>query len=184
MTLAEFLEWDSGDPSGRRWQLVDGEPVPMAVESTNFGTLWAETSTLLANHLVNCGSTCRVAMNPSIIPSVRSHDNLRIANVGVTASSPRGTLEFPDPVLLVELLSPNNHREVRANIWTYTTLPSVQEILVVHSTRIEAELLRRLPDVSWPAQPSVLHDGDALALETIGLTLPVRAMYRTTSLLG
>ena len=26
MTLDEFLSWDPGDPSGARWQLIDGEP--------------------------------------------------------------------------------------------------------------------------------------------------------------
>jgi hypothetical protein len=30
MTVSEFLSWDSGDPSGRLWQLIDGEPVAMA----------------------------------------------------------------------------------------------------------------------------------------------------------
>jgi Uma2 family endonuclease len=87
-----------------------------------------------------------------------------------------------EPVLLVEILSPNNYRETRANVFTYTTLQSVQEILVVHCTRIEAELLRRLPDGSWPKQPLALRDGDAVTLDSVGLTLPVRALYRTTSL--
>ena len=47
-----------------------------------------------------------------------------------------------EPVLLVAILSPSNEAETRANIWAYTTIPSVQELLIVHSTRIEAELLR------------------------------------------
>ncbi len=33
MTVAEFLDWDSGDRTGRRWQLVDGEPQAMAPAS-------------------------------------------------------------------------------------------------------------------------------------------------------
>ncbi len=182
MTLAEFLEWDSGDTSGRHWQLVDGEPVPMPVHSDNYGTLWAEIGAQLGNHLVNAGSACRAAMNPSIIPRVSSEDNLRIPNLGVTCARPLGGLELPDPLLLVEILSPNNYRQVRANIWTYTTLPPVQEILVVQSTRIEAELLRRLPDGNWPARPLPVSDGDTLTLDSIGLTLLLRALYRTTSL--
>ena len=59
----------------------------------------------------------------------------------------------PDPVLLIEILSPSNEAQTRANIWAYTTIPSVREILAVHSTRIEAELLRRNPDGSWPEEP-------------------------------
>jgi hypothetical protein len=34
-------------------------------------------------------------------------------------------------------------------------IPSVRELLVVHSIRIEAELLRRRPDSTWPEQPDI-----------------------------
>lgn len=30
MTVAEFLTWDANDPTGKKWQLIDGEPVAMA----------------------------------------------------------------------------------------------------------------------------------------------------------
>lgn len=33
MTVAEFLAWDSGDRSGRGWQLRDGVPEAMAPAS-------------------------------------------------------------------------------------------------------------------------------------------------------
>ena len=32
-----------------------------------------------------------------------------------------------DPVLLVEILSPSNQAESRANVWAYTTIPSVPD---------------------------------------------------------
>jgi len=182
MTVAEFREWDSGDVSGRRWQLVNGEPVAMAPAAENHGAIQSELERLIGNHLVDRGSRCRVISEPGIIPRVRAAENWRIPDVAVTCAPATGSHEVVEPVLLVEILSPGNHRLTRANVFTCTTVPSVQEILVVHSTRIEAELLRRLPDLSWPAQPLVLHDGEALALESIGMTLPVRAMYRTTSL--
>ncbi len=42
MTVAEFLDWDSDDRSGRQWQLVDGEPVAMAVGHVDHGAMLAE----------------------------------------------------------------------------------------------------------------------------------------------
>ncbi len=182
MTVAEFLEWDPD--SGRRWQLIDGEPVAMAPAGHNHGVIQTELAYLLTAHLIASASMCHAVTAPGIIPRVRATENFRIPDLGVTCTPSTGSVEVPNTVLLVEILSPSNYRQTRANVWSYATLPSVREILVVHSTRIEAELLRRLPDLSWPAQPTVLRDGEALALETIGLTLPVRAMYRTTSLLG
>ena len=42
MTLDEFLAWDSGDRSGRTWQLIDGEPVAMAPGSDAHGAIQSE----------------------------------------------------------------------------------------------------------------------------------------------
>ena len=180
MTVAEFREWDAGD--GRRWQLVDGEPVAMAPAGDNHGSIQTELAYLLTAHLIGLGSRCRAVTTPGVIPRVRETENWRIPDLGVTCTPSTGSLEVPNPVLLVEILSPSNHRQSRANVWTYTTLPSVQELLVVHSTRVEAELLRRLPDGFWPARPLLLRDGETLTLDSVGLSLPLRALYRTTSL--
>ena len=46
MTVDEFLCWDSGERSGRLWQLVDGEPVAMAPGSQNHGALQGEIGRL------------------------------------------------------------------------------------------------------------------------------------------
>ena len=44
-----------------------------------------------------------------------------------------------------------------------------------------AELPRRGPDHAWPRAPLVVSDLDAeVDLRTIGLALPVRALYRNT----
>ena len=86
-----------------------------------------------------------------------------------------------DPVLLIEILSPSNQAETWANVWTYTTMPSVQEILVLKTASIGAELLRRNQDGSWPSQPSTIEAGN-LILESIGFSFPLAAAYRTTRL--
>ena len=180
MTVAEFLVWEPGDH--RRWQLVDGEPVAMAPPSDNHSALQSELAYLLTAHLIAAGSPCRVGTGPGVILRTLKAENWRIPDLGVTCAPVTDTHEMPDPVLLVEILSPGNYRQSRANAWTYMTLPSVREVLVVHGTRIEAELLSRQPDGSWPAEPVRVHDGGTLALGGVGLTLPLRAIYRTTSL--
>jgi Uma2 family endonuclease len=182
MTVTEFLVWDSGDRSGRRWQLVDGEPVAMAPASENHGAIQAELAYLLTAYLRDRNRPCRVVTEPGIIPRLRANENWRIPDLGVTCAPPTGGLEMAEPVLLAEILSPNNYAETRANLWAYTTLPSVRDILVVHSTRIEAEVLRRGPDGTWPEQPLVLRDDEMLELASLGFSAPLRALYRTTSL--
>ncbi|MEO8714307.1 MAG: Uma2 family endonuclease, partial [Acetobacteraceae bacterium] len=182
MTVDEFLEWDTGDNSGARWQLIDGELVAMAPASQPHGAILIEFGRLLANHLLNKGSPCRVIGEPGIIPHVRAKQNFRIPDLGVTCSPDATGIMVPEPVLLIEIMSPSNEAETWANIWSYTTIPSVREILIVHSTRIEAELLRRRDDENWPETPEIIHPPAALRLASIGFSAPLAALYRTTAL--
>ena len=89
---------------------------------------------------------------------------------------------LPDPVLLIEILSPSNEVETWANVWTYASIPSVAEILVIQSTRIGAQLLRRGADGQWPDQPEAIGPDAPLTLTSIDFTVPLRAIYRTTVL--
>ena len=182
MTLTEFLSWDPADPSGRAWQLIDGEPVAMAPGSETHAALQAEIGRRIGNHLADRGSPCRLLSQPGIVPRVRANRNFRIADLAVTCAPPALGLMAADPILLIEILSPSNEAETRANIWAYTTIPSVREILAIHSTRIEAELLRRNADRSWPEEPDILLASDALMLGCIDFATPLIALYRTTAL--
>ena len=84
MTLGEFLSWDPRDPTGRTWQLIDGEPVAMAPRSEVHGALQNEIGRLLGNHLLEQRSACRVLAEPGIVPRVRANRNFRVPNLGVT----------------------------------------------------------------------------------------------------
>jgi Uma2 family endonuclease len=182
MTLTEFLSWDPADPSSRCWQLIDGEPVAMAPGSETHAALQGEIGALLRNHLIGSGSPCRLLSQPGIVPRVRANRNFRIPDLAVTCAPAALGLMVPDPILLIEILSPGNEAQTRANIWAYTTIPSVREILAVHSTRIEAELLRRNSDGSWPEEPDILTGSDKLMLSGIDFVTDLAAFYRSTAL--
>ena len=182
MTLREFLQWEPGDPTVRSWQLIDGKPMAMAPGSDAHGAIQAELATLLRNHLFQRGSPRRVATEPGIVPKLRVNLNYRIPDIGVTRAPPSRGLMFPEPVLLVEILSPSNEIETWANVWTYASIPGLTEILVVHSTHVAAELLRREPSGQWPDEPTVLGPDDLLTLSSVTCSVPLRAIYRTTVL--
>lgn len=182
MTLAEFLEWDSGDRTGARWQLRDGEPEMMAPASDRHGSIAMELGYLLTAHLRTQRSPCRAVSEAGVIPRIRSAENYRIPDIGITCTPATEAIPMPDPVALIEILSPSNERETRANIWAYTTIPSVQEIIVLRSTSIIAEILRRDPDGTWPEKPELLGPDDELRLHSIGFATPLREAYRTAGL--
>jgi Uma2 family endonuclease len=182
MTLTEFLGWTPDDPSGAAYQLIDGEPVPMAPASRNHAALMAEIGRLLGNHLVETGSSCSVLGVLGIVPHVRTDWNFRLPDVGVVCSPPSSDQVVRDPVLLIEILSPNNESQTRSNIWTYTTIPSVREILAIHSTRIEAELVVRHADGNWPETAAMLTGDEQVTLPSSGFAAPLAAFYRATTL--
>lgn len=87
-----------------------------------------------------------------------------------------------DPILLIELLSPGNSEDTRDNVWAYTTIPAVREIVLVHTTQQRVELLRRQPDGSWPADPEIIGQGGTLQLSSIEASFAVADIYAKTHL--
>ena len=180
MTVAEFLAWNQ--PEGQIWQLVDGEPQAMAPANRTHGAIQGELGGLVRDHLRDRGSPCSLVVTPGVIPHVQSDTNIRVPDLAVTCSGyETEETALTDPVLLVEILSPSNQAETWANVWAYTTIPSVQEILVVKTAAIGAELLRRNADGTWPKQPLSIASGDVI-LESIGFQVALTALYRTTRL--
>ncbi|SMF72358.1 Endonuclease, Uma2 family (restriction endonuclease fold) [Azospirillum oryzae] len=184
MTVAEFLDWN-GDGTDTRYELVNGEPRAMAPASITHGILQSTVARLIGNHLADRAPGCHVVTAPGVQPRVRSSHNMRIPDLGVTCTpDERGLRTLPDPVLLIEILSPSNEAETWENVWTYTTLPSVREILVLWTAGIGAELLRRQADGNWPESPLVIMADDVLTLDSIGYQAPLRALYAGTHLVG
>jgi Uma2 family endonuclease len=180
MLVTDFLSWDA--PGPETWQLVDGQPQAMAPATRTHGALQAELAGLIRDALRAAASPCSVIVAPGIVPRFLPAHNVRIPDLAVTCTP--YSMEEPtlsDPVLLVEILSPSNSAETWSNVWTYTTMPSVAEILVIRSTDIGADLLRREADGTSPDQPTRAAEGE-LTLTSIGLTIDIRAPYRTTGL--
>ncbi len=180
MTIPEFLAW--AEEQDGLWQLRDGEPEVINPPAVPHGEIQGELARLLGNHLRASGLPCRVVVTPGVTPHLRSDRNMLVPDLAVTCAPPRADRALSEPVLLVEIMSPSNERQTRANLWAFTTIPSVREILVISSVTIAAELLRRRPDGTWPEQPDMLGPGDGLVLDSIGYAGPLAAAYATTHL--
>jgi Uma2 family endonuclease len=178
MTVDEFLEWDS--PGDYLWQLIDGVPMAMAPPAPIHGAIQNETGRLIENHLVEHGSPCTVIATPGVIPRSLSDRNFMVPDLAVTCSHTDVTGKaVREPVLLIEILSPSNHAETWRNVWAYMTIPALREILVIRTLSVGVELLRRGDDGAWPERPLTFASGE-FTLSSIGLTLPVAALYRST----
>ena len=138
----------------------------------------------LRNHLREKASGCEVVANPGIVPRLLSEHNVRIPDLAVTCSPlAPGQATLSDPVLVIEILSPSNQPETWTNVWAYTSIPSVLEILILRADRIAADLLRRSPQGEWPERPVAITEGEVV-LESIGFRMSLTDLYRGTRFAG
>jgi Uma2 family endonuclease len=178
MSVSDFLAWRP--PSGDRWELVDGMPRAMAPSAPRHGAIQAEAARLIGNRLADLRPACRVITEAGIQPKVRANLNVRVPDLAVTCADwdPDDAL-LREPLVLIEILSPSNEADTWNNVWSYTTIPRVFEILVLHTAEIRADLLRREDDGTWPDNPLTLALGDTVTLESIDFTAAIAAFYRT-----
>jgi Uma2 family endonuclease len=95
----------------------------------------------------------------------------------VTCKPPRrGDQLISDPVLIVEILSPGTAMYDRqTKVADYRRIPSVEEILLIDSTSIFAEVLRREGD-RWITE-IVRGPQATLSLASIGLAAAMSELY-------
>jgi Uma2 family endonuclease len=155
----------------------------MSPASTAHAAIQADLAYELRQHFVNTGSRCRVLTEPGVLTRIRSNINLRAPDVAVSCTPHLpGEQTLPDPILLIEILSPGNASDTWENVWSYATIPTVREIVVLHSTRVLAELLRRQADGNWPEEPEEIGADGTLRLDSVAFSCPLRAVYAQTHL--
>ena len=173
MTLAEFLRWEDGTDT--RYELLRGCPVAMAPPAIAHGILALRLGARI-DAALRSRSPCFGQSEAGIARPDRN-DTCYIADLAVTCTPPeRGQQLLKDPLLIVEILSPGTALYDRqTKVSDYRRIPSVQEILLIDSTSIFAEVLRREGD-RWMTE--ILRDPQAtLSLASIGLTVAISELY-------
>lgn len=181
MTVEAFLAWADRQPG--KWQLVDGWPRARAPASTTHGLIQARAASLIERHIEGTRGPCRTVIAASIVPASFKRRNARGADLAITCSLPaEDEWALKDPVFILEILSPSNEQDTRANVWVYMTMPSVRQILLLASTAVRGEMFQRRDDGTWPEEAQGLAAGDTVRVEPIGFECPLAAFYARTNL--
>ncbi len=174
MTLDAFLAW-ADDGTDQRYELIDGEPVMMAVGSRQHRFLTANLTEALAAECRKLGGL-RALSEAGVVRPGQS-GRYFIADIVVTAETPPGPPYFEHPVLIVEVLSPSTVTVDRhTKLPEYQQFTSVQEIVLVDQDRPRVEVERRGPDGRWHTVVSQGLDA-VLTLQSVPLALPLRSLY-------
>jgi len=170
--VEEFFDWDDGTDT--RYELVTGIPVAKDLPSLNHGEL---AVAIAAETRARLKPPCRVFAEAGI--RLPNRDDVFFQADLAIACGPRTPdgRYLTDPMILFEILSPStmsHDRGIKAS--EYRSIPSVREIVLLHSTAVKAEVWRRT-DLGWMIED--LEGGDAvLRLTAVGIDLPLAVLYR------
>ena len=175
MTADEFLTFDGeGDT---RYQLIDGVPKAMPLGGDAHGTIvgnaCGEIHRAVADH-----PTCRGVAAAGIRVDDRNHYQ---ADAVATCAPPRGGPYVCDPLLIVEVLSPETRDEdLGVKLPRYKGLPSVREVWVIDSRERWVQVWRR-SEGGWPA-PLLLRGSATFRSDALDDEVELDRLYRNSGL--
>ncbi len=175
LTVEEFLTWESGGDT--RYELIGGVPVAMAPPSRAH-RLIATNLTLAVGGALSRRPGCTVEQEAGVGAVHDATGTLYQADLAVTCTPHRpGQQAIPDPILIVEILSPSTERhDRRTKLPDYRALPSVQEIVLIDQAQPFVEIHRRAGEDQWLTE--LLRGTDAvLRLDSAGLALSLATLY-------
>jgi Uma2 family endonuclease len=170
MTVAEFLDWDDGTDT--RYELIDGRPIAMAPVAASHSIIAVNLGFELKSRLK---APCFAGGEAGIKRPDR--DDLFYEADIVVSCTPvgPGTRVIPDPVVVIEVLSPSTIEHDRGRkAYDYSQIDSVQEIVLVSSEQRHVGIWRRR-GTKWELENLI---GDAnVELEAVGVAIPFAAIY-------
>ena len=178
MSVEDFLSWDDGTDT--TYELHEGRVVAMAPPGRFHRILAGAMAGRIAAALSGGAAAGRGGCHLELDGAVRS-DGLRrslfVPDMLVSCAPIRpGDQITPDPVLIVEILSPSTEKVDRGvKLAAYRATASVQEILILDSRQIAAEVYRRTAQ-GWTSD-LLVEAGAVLHLRTIGLSVPLGEIY-------
>ena len=177
MTADEFLAWAMDQPEGR-YELASGEVIAMAPERVAHNLVKAEAWRALRDAVRDAGLSCQVFA-----------DGMAVRIDGSTVYEPDASLrcgprlddaavEFCDPVLVVEVLSPSTRaRDAGAKLEDYFRLPSVRHYLILRTDRRSAIHHARREDGTITT--AIATEGD-LRFDPPGIVVLLDAIFAST----
>ena len=134
MDVDAFLAWADGRPG--RWELRDGQPVMMAPERAAHAlTKYAAQETLKAA-IREAGLPCRMFPDGMTVRITSRTAFEPDALVVCPPPADLNTMEIPNPVLIVEVLSPSTAGDDHGvKLDGYFALPSVAHYLILDADR-------------------------------------------------
>ena len=178
MTLDEFLHWDDGTDT--RYELIGGFPVAMAPPAAAHRMLAARLISRIDAALEK-RRPCNAQGDAGVARPERL-DTYFEADIAATCERHEfGQQALKEPFLIVEILSPSTERhDRRVKLPAYRQIETVQEIALVASDEIYAEVHRRA-GAQWITD--ILRGSEAvLSLASVPVVIQLSSLFEGIAL--
>jgi Uma2 family endonuclease len=174
MTREEFMAWVDQQPSGR-FERIDGIVVAMAPERASHNRRKGAARDALRRAVREAGLTSYEAFGDGMTVQVENSDFEPDAVLRCGPLLPGDVTTVPDPVVLVEVLSPDSGTRDRATkLRAYFRLESVRHYLIVWPDEQRIVRHSRMPDGEIATQ--VFVSGE-IRLDPPGIMMMVEEFY-------
>jgi len=173
MTLDEFLRWDDGTET--HYELIGGFPVAMTPPTEAHRILAMRLGSRI-DAALSKRRPCNAQIEAGVIRADRA-DTYFEADIAATCEgNESGRQAIKDPFLIVEILSPSTERhDRRVKLPAYRQIATVQEIVLIASDGLYAELHRRAGG-QWITEILRVREA-AIALTSVGIEVSMSDLY-------
>ena len=173
MTVDDFLHWEDGTDT--RYELVGGFAFAMAPPEPSHSRLAGRLGGAI-DAALRSRRACAMHPEAGIARSDQS-DSCYTADIAVTCEALRREDRLiRNPILIVEVLSPSTAAfDRQTKVADYRQIPSVEEILLIDSESVFAEMLRRDGD-RWITE-IVQGPAATLSLRSVPLSIAMAELY-------
>lgn len=174
MTREEFLAWVDQQPSGR-FERIDGVVVATVPERASHNLRKGSARDALRRAVREAGLTSCQVFGDGMTIQVENSDFQPDALLRCGPLLPGNSTTVPDPVVLVEVLSPDSGTRDRATkLRAYFKLPSVQHYLIVWPD--EQRIVRHLRMSNDEVATQTFVSGE-ISLGPPGIVMTVEEFY-------
>jgi hypothetical protein len=174
MTRQEYLAWAEQQPTGR-YERINGIVIAMAPERSAHNLRKAAAFNALRRAVRAAGLTTCQVFTDGMTVSVEDSDFEPDASLRCGPRLPGSAMHVPDPVILVEVLSPDSGTRDRSTKFrAYFKLPTVHHYLIVWPEEQRIVCHSRLPNGDLATQ--VFEHGE-IPLSPPGIAVTVEAFY-------
>ena len=130
MTVGEFLPWAKQQPE--RWELLDGVPMAMSPERVIHGDTKYRAARAFDAAIANARVQCRFVLDSAAVrvDARNSYQPDLLVYCGEPVAG--DAIEVPNPVIVVEVLSPGNAlTDLRDKLQGYFRVVAIQHYLII-----------------------------------------------------